>query len=313
MMHMNRNPEYFLTVVREGNISRAAEKLYISQPSLSQHIAKLEEALHVKLLDRTKSPLELTPAGELYRNYLESSDFLHQKFQAELSGLNAERSLTVHLGIGSWRGSILLPKVLPVFLLQHPGVQVYLHEYPVSVLERMVQDGQVDFAVMNTIPGAVSDTLVTETIVYERILLVMNRNDPIALQFDHARNSGQPYDLQSLTTERLITLSKSQTVGRLVGNFLEKNRLSFPLHISTTNNATVLNLVSAGMGFCFLVEAGLAGASDYPDLVFFDLGTDDLKLPLSLCYRRNSFLSPAAHDLIRQIGHHCSTGETEHV
>lgn len=58
-MVINRNPEYFLTIAREKSISRAAEKLYISQSSLSQYIAKLEDALEVKLFDRSGTPFSL--------------------------------------------------------------------------------------------------------------------------------------------------------------------------------------------------------------------------------------------------------------
>jgi len=301
----NRNPEYFLTVVREKNISRAAEKLFISQPSLSQHIAKLEEALGAKLLDRAQTPLALTPAGELYRSYLESTDYLYQKFEAELSEMNSERSLSVDMAVGSWRGSILFPDILPRFLALHPNARVQLHEYPVSELSALVQAGKVDFAVMNTISGRPDNDLVTETIAYERLLLVMKRDDPVALRFAQEQQAGLALDLRPLCQERLITLSESLSVGHLVNNFLEKNFLTVPQRISTTNNTTVLKLVAAGMGFCFLVETGLVDAASYPELVFFDLKSDDLTLPLSLCYRRNSFLSPAAQDLIRIIEEYC--------
>ena len=67
-MIQNRNPEYFLTVVREKGISRAADKLFITQSSLSQHIAKLEADLGVRLFDRRQTPIALTPAGALYRH-----------------------------------------------------------------------------------------------------------------------------------------------------------------------------------------------------------------------------------------------------
>lgn len=300
-MLLNRNPEYFLTVAREGNISHAAQKLYISQPSLSQHISKLEEALGTKLFDRSKTPLSLTPAGELYRSYLESSDFLYQKFQSDLSDLHTKSSLTVNIGFGSWRGSILLPDVLPEFLELHPETQVFLHEYPVNELAALVREGDVDFAVMNTVPGAAYDDLILETIVYERILLVMNRRDKAAKQFIWARDAGEELPLRDLAGRRLITLSRSLSVGRLVENFLEKNRFPVSHRISATNNATVLKLVAAGMGFCFLVETGLVDAKRYPNLVFFDLRSEDLMLPLSLCYRKGTYLSPAAQDMIRVI------------
>ena len=65
-----KNPEYFLTIVKEQSISRAAEHLYLSQPYLSQYLAKLESNLGVVLLDRSHTPLRLTPAGEVFASVL---------------------------------------------------------------------------------------------------------------------------------------------------------------------------------------------------------------------------------------------------
>ena len=296
----NRTPEYFLTVAREGNISRASEKLHITQPSLSQHIAKLEEGLGTRLFDRSRSPLTLTPAGELYRNYLESSDYLFQKFQSELNEVSTVRSRTVHIGLGSWRGSLLIPEILPAFLAETPDAQVFLHEFPVSELAQMIQNGIIDFAVMNT-AGVPAENILTETICHERILLVMNRFDPLVPQLQADMAAGRQADLRILSGERHISLSQNLTVGRCVSNFLEKNRFVFPRQLRTTNNSTVLKLVAAGMGFCFLVETGLEDARSHPELVFFDLHSPDLELPLSLCTRRSSYLSPLARELITRI------------
>ena len=65
-----KNPEYFLAIVKERSISKAADRLYLSQPYLSQYLAKLESNLGVTLLDRSHTPLRLTPAGELFYAYL---------------------------------------------------------------------------------------------------------------------------------------------------------------------------------------------------------------------------------------------------
>ena len=67
-----KNPEYFITIANERSISKSAEKLYLSQPYLSQYLAKLEANLGVTLLDRSHTPLRLMPAGELFLAYLES-------------------------------------------------------------------------------------------------------------------------------------------------------------------------------------------------------------------------------------------------
>lgn len=300
-MFVNRNPEYFLTVAQERNISRAAQRLFISQPSLSQHIAKLEEAFETKLFDRSQTPLALTPSGQMYLSYLENSNHLYQKFQAGLGSLNASRSQTVHLGLGTWRGSILLPQILPGFLREHPHAQINLHEYPVSELYALLQDGKADFAVMNTSATGSPDAFVTETISYERILLVMHRDNPVAKSFMALRERGLPLDLKQLETQRFISLNRTLTVGRHVSNFLEKNLLVFSDRLSTTNNHTALQLAAADLGFCFLVETGVQDAANYPGLIFFDTRSVDLSIPLSFCYKIDTYPTPLARALMDAI------------
>ena len=85
-MHI-KNPEYFITTVREGSISKAAEKLYLSQPYLSQCIARTEKELGVKLFDRSHMPLKLTEAGKIYMRYLESVGVLTGQFEEQLGEL----------------------------------------------------------------------------------------------------------------------------------------------------------------------------------------------------------------------------------
>ncbi len=311
-MFVNRNPEYFLTVAREHNISRAAEKLFISQPSLSQHIAKLEEMLGVRLFDRSQNPLALTQGGQMYLSYLENSNHLYQKFQAGLGSLNSSRSQTVNLGLGTWRGSILLPQILPGFLGAHPHAQINLHEYPVSELYALLQDGKADFAVMNTSVTGAPDAFVTETISYERILLVMHRDNCVAQALMAMRAKGLPLDMKLLETQRFISLNRTLTVGRHVSNFLEKNLLVFPDRLSTTNNHTALQLAAADLGFCFLVETGVKDAANYPGLIFFDTRSADLNIPLSFCYKTNTCLAPLAltlMDAIRAYYQHWQTND----
>ena len=117
-MVVNRNPEYFLMIAQECSICHAAEKLYISQSSLSQHLAKLEAGLEVKLFDRSTNPIRLTEAGRIYQQYLESDRYLYQKLQSDLNEQNRSRCQHVGIGLGTWRGSLLLPEILPDFLTE---------------------------------------------------------------------------------------------------------------------------------------------------------------------------------------------------
>lgn len=296
-MYINRNPEYFLTIAREQNITRAADRLYITQSSLSQYLSKLERELDVTLFDRTKSPIELTEAGKIYKQYLESSNYLYQKLMTDL---NSARVQTVSLGIGNWRASILLPQILPGFLESHPNAELRLHEYPVSELPSRVVDGKVDFAIMNTSPANLPGTIISQTIGNERILLVMRRDHPIAQEYIESAKLDSPVDLLRLETMRFIALDSNLTVGRHVSSFIKQRSLVFPQHLSTTNNRTALRLTSEGMGFCFMIESGLQDSLD-ENLAVFDLDIPELSIPMSFLYRENAYRSPVVQAFMDAI------------
>ena len=121
-------------IVKERSISKAADRLYLSQPYLSQYLAKLESNLGVTLLDRSHTPLRLTPAGELFYAYLERQDYLDRQLESDLRTLQSQKPQQLHIGVSTWRGSILLPDILPRFVQFYPEVQVVLHEAPVPQL-----------------------------------------------------------------------------------------------------------------------------------------------------------------------------------
>ena len=171
-----KNPEYFITTVREGSISKAAEKLYLSQPYLSQCIARTEKELGVKLFDRSHMPLKLTEAGKIYMRYLESVGVLTGQFEEQLGELKTGRSRTLNVGMTLWRGSVLLPDILPSYSESHPDVRITLREHHTAQLSKLLQEDQIDFALMN-MPLNLDD-FVYDTIFNERLLLVASKDHP---------------------------------------------------------------------------------------------------------------------------------------
>lgn len=293
MTFTDKNPEYFLTVARELSISKAAQKLFISQPYLSQYIIRLEHELGISLIDRSKSPLSLTEAGELYRSYLESCRQMNQKLEAAFAELNSQKEQHLDIGIGSWRGSSLLPDILPLFLEKCPHTYVRLHEHPINELLPLIANNTIDLAIRNFY-HALPDTVSSEIIRYENILLVGNKANPFTQYLEQCRREDQPYDLSPLEKERLILLNSSLTMGNRVRNFLEINKIVPSNVITTTNNTTALNLVAANMGFCFIMETGISRFSATEELSFFHLNCPDMIVPLAIIYKKGSYLSPPA-------------------
>ena len=200
-----KNPEYFIAIVKERSISRAAERLYLSQPYLSQYLAKLESSLGVVLLDRSHTPLKLTEAGELFYAYLERQDYLDRQLVSDLQDLRNKKRPVLHLGVSPWRGSVLLPEVLPLFESHYPDVQVILHEAPVPELEELAVGGVVDFCIMQ-----VPDNLIElsyETVMREHVFLVGNREHPLLKGLESSYDDPKPFpNLRLLERERLIML-----------------------------------------------------------------------------------------------------------
>ena len=299
-MLLDRNPEYFLTVASERSISKAAEQLHISQPYLSQYIIHLEKKFGIHLLDRRKTPLELTAAGRVYAGYLEDCGQLYAQLIEDFTRLNVNRRQSLCVAMSNWRASTLLPIILPSFSQEHPEIQLELFEQPTSELYRLVADGKVDFAVMNTNLN-VPDYLTTETILYEKILLVGNRENPAAQELLRQIRTGEQPQLSLLEHERMILLRPELMLAARTNNFLERMHVLPQNYIYSSNATTALNLTAGNYGFCFVNETAIHNAPNRGDLIFYDLNSPDLIHPLSVVYKKKRPLPPAALDFIDTV------------
>ena len=143
--------DYVLAVAEERNLTKAAQRLYISQPTLSMYLNRLEQELGTKLFDRTKTPVVITPAGQYYVQKMKQVALAEQVIREELRTMSHPMQTFV-VGIGQVRGNYWLPIVLPEFCRCHPEVAVQLHEQGESGLEDGVRQGEIDlaFGVLNT-------------------------------------------------------------------------------------------------------------------------------------------------------------------
>lgn len=297
MMKVNKNPEYFLEIAREKSISKAAENLYVSQPYLSQYVIRLEDSFQVKLLDRDKSPLELTPAGLVYASYLESCLQMYQKLMQDFDAINSNRTQTLRLGVSNWRAGTLLPDILPAFAEQYPDVKLEFLEVPNWSLYHLISADKVDFVIMNT-SFSTPDYVISEVIMYERILLVGHRNNPTTKKFQQMCELGQELDLHLLENERMILLRSESALASRVNNCLDKKQVVLRNIVYTDTATTSLNLTAQNFGFCFLNETGAHCVPNSQELVFFDLNSDDMIHPLCVIYKKKSYLNPIARAFI---------------
>ena len=138
--------KYFLMVAEELNITRAAERLYISQQSLSNHISNMERELNVKLF--TRSPkLALTYAGDLLVDTATQILDLHSQYLNKVGDINRHYMGVLRVGISYTCGLAVLPEILPQFRREFPMVEFSMFEGNSSELEDELAHGRVDLVI----------------------------------------------------------------------------------------------------------------------------------------------------------------------
>lgn len=140
---MNTSMQYFMTVVQEQSIVRAAEKLYISPQNLSNHIRRLEQQYGTLF---TRAPrFRLTMAGEALARTIQQISILEQGLEVQLDEIRQDKQGHLRVGVHATRARILMPNILQRFWSAYPGVTIDFFYQDMFSNERMLLNGEIDF------------------------------------------------------------------------------------------------------------------------------------------------------------------------
>mgnify|MGYP002870218990 CR=1 FL=1 len=171
---MFTNYRYYLVFTEECNISRAAERLYISHQSLSKYLSNLEKKLGVRLFLR-KPVISLTPEGELLRDTFRQAETLEQSLLAEYANLNNDLTGEIRLGTTEGRFRILMPNILSEFMREYPGIHLNIVSAASPDLQDMLLNNRLDLAVFGK-PIKASPFIRYTEVLSERLYLVISDN-----------------------------------------------------------------------------------------------------------------------------------------
>lgn len=146
---MFRGMEYVYAVYKEKSFSKAAEKLFISQPSLSANVKREEQSVGYPIFDRSMKPLGLTEPGKKYIETVEKILSMQNEFSEYIDDLGDLKTGRLVLGGSSLYSSWVLPPLMGNFSKTYPLVQLELVEETTTNLQRMLQNGEIDFLLDN--------------------------------------------------------------------------------------------------------------------------------------------------------------------
>ena len=204
--------QYVLALSETLNFSQVAEQLGISQPSLSKQIQHMEKELGVKLFDRSRNPLTLTPAGEYFvRNARELLYREEQLLKALNQYQSGERGRLV-IGITPFRCLYLMPDLVKKIRSRYPGVQISLQEVNSAQLRKDAAEGKYDMAIVN-LPV---DTSVLDVIPLEQDTLVLAVHSSMAGNLPEIRDGEYPsVDFEQAGELPFVVLSPGQELRQL--------------------------------------------------------------------------------------------------
>jgi len=300
------NYEYFLKIVEYRSISQAAEHLFVSQPSLTKYLQRLENSVGATLFDRKQTPLKLTLAGEYFLEYVLQMQKEEKWLNTRIEEIQNKGRDSITIGMPLWRSSVLLPEFLPGFYKRHPLIQIKLVEGPASLLEESIRTDEIDFGIMN-LPVNYAD-ITYETLAKEYIFLMGSREMP-AVQEILRRHQGDEYphaDIDALRAQPFILTQPGQHLTDFINKMLSRHNLTLNCVLRTRNVATAVNLAAAGLGFTFIPALGTQ-SHDFPAdrVALFTVDDPILRCTLAAVYKKEKYLSSAMKLFLSEFHEFC--------
>ena len=303
-----QNLEYFLTTASEGNITRAAERLHVSQQALSNQIARMEQELGCKLFER-KQNLQLTYAGLQFKASAEKILDIQRQTTTELDDIRNSRRGELRIGISHTRGQTILPLILPKFSRRYPLVDLHVIEGSTHILEESLEKGRID-VLIGFAPFMV-DCAEYRNLMTEHLFLII----PTSLmneQFgERATEILEEYrktlDISLFRNMPFVLLRSGDRIRAITDREFFRRGISPKIRIETQNIQTAFALASEGMGITVCSQMYLespfviSGHADYESrkkVEILPFSSQELNDSIAIAYNRERYLSKIASDFI---------------
>lgn len=287
---------YVLAVLREGSITAASKRLFVSQPALSQTIKQIETDLGAPIFDRSVDPIALTYAGERYVEAAQRMLDIERSMRARIAESKDEVRGRMRVGISAQRGIRLLPQVIPEFAARYPYVKVELVEHGSDTLERLTAEGACDIALLTTSekPNKLRYVLIEN----EEIVLMAARTTALARRFP----DGAPIDILEAADERFVYLNAGHSVRVIQDRLFERRGLSPRVILETGNLEAAKHVAARANAVMLCPKVFLDGSPDLASRVqCHPILDNDYERHFYLCYRRGLYLARHMRDFVEIV------------
>lgn len=286
-----RHLNIFLTVCKEKSITKAGEKLFISQPAVSNAIKELETYYKTPLFDRISKKLYLTESGKTLYQYALHITSLFEELETSME--NQDENTLLKIGSSITIGNYYMPLFISNFKELHPNIKTYVTIHNSDIIEKMILENELDFAF---IEGQVhTNQLVSQDFYKDELIFICSPKHPFVSQSSIA--------ITDLKMQSFLMREKNSGTRELADFVLELHNCSItPLWESSSTNA-IIQAVSKGIGISVLPARLCENKLKEGEISTFQIAGICFERNYHIIYHKSKFLTPAAHNFIHYANH----------
>ena len=309
---MFRGMEYVYAVYKEKSFSKAAEKLFISQPSLSANVKREEQCVGYPIFDRSTKPLGLTEPGKKYIETVEKILTMQNEFSEYIDDLGDLKTGKLVLGGSSLYSSWVLPPLMGQFAKKYPQVKLELIEETTANLQKMLQNGEVDLVLDNC--ELEEEIFARQFYRKEYLVLAVPKHFQINDELEEFQvdvsairdlsfleSSVPKVDLGLFSKEPFILLKPENDTRVRAMELCRQYDFVPNIVFELDQQMTSYNVTCSGMGISFISNTLISKVPETTDVVYYKLSGEQSSRNLSFYWKQNSYFSKVMQEFLHLI------------
>lgn len=301
------------TIAKEQSFSKAAQKLFIAQPSLSLMVKNLEEELGTPLFDRSCKPVRLTEAGQQYIQAAEQIRGIERAYEEYILALNNLGTGSLRIGSNQLLSYLVLPKYISRFVQTYPKIQLSLVDANSTTLEQEISNGSLDIIIDNS---ELSTDLYTQTYLSSELLLLAvpkhfeenNACQSIGLSYEDILqgrhiNHKKSANLKVFSKIPFILMNRNNDTRKQTNAIFQEVGFSPKVLFEMDRLASLYSYVEQGTAASVVTDTLVKNTRmDQSNTVFYTLPTKYTHRKIYAYYKRNKYCTKAMTAFIESLG-----------
>lgn len=302
--------KYVYAVYKEQNFTRAAERLFISQPSLSVAIKNIENEIGAPLFERSGGKVVLTEIGREYIAAAEQIMSAENNFKRKINDIYELESGSITVGGTNYLSSYVLPSIITRFSSLHPNIEVNLVEANSQTLERMTREEQIDVVVDSF--DVLGELYEGYPLVNERIFLcvpsafkINEGMEEYRITPDAVRGGGDaidsipPVPIEHFAKENYILLKSGNDMHDRALRIFNNGGIAPRVLFSVDQLNISYALAESGTGLCFVTDTLIKYGGMHGNVTLYNVGEGHCNRTLYVVYKRGRYCTRAMSEFIR--------------